>query len=496
MKFARPNIKPVAISELIQKFNLANEVSNINISGLSHNTESIEPGDLFVALGGEKTHGANYLPTALKNGAVAVLTDLAGQEIIGKTEIPILITQNPRHILGEVSSFVFGEPSKKLKILGITGTNGKTTSAWLLRDGLEKSGIPTSLLGTAGISIAGQELPSARTTPEAPELQALFALAFEKGSKAIAMEVSSHAIALERINGTQFATVGFTNLSQDHLDFHESMDKYFDTKASLFTSKYSNNSVITTTDSWGTQLANQVQINNQKLGNDDTNDWRVCDIVAALGHVYFELIDPRKKSHKVTLSFAGAFNAFNAALAIAMGEQIGADTKQFISGIKETQIPGRMQPVVIPDAALGIIDYAHTPNAIENVLNTLKEQTQGKLIVVLGAGGNRDAEKRPFMGQAAEKFADILIITDDNPREESSVKIRKEIIDGLANKIKIQEIENREEAIEFAVSQSSVSDTIAVLGKGHEATQEVSGKVIKFDDFEVLTKKLKAKFGQ
>lgn len=495
MKFARPSVKPVTLGELAQKFNLQTSNPEQKITGITHNTKSVEPGDLFVALNGEKNHGAQFVAEAKANGAVAVLSDSQGEKLITDKDLAIVGIENPRHKLGEISAFVFGNPSDSLKVFGITGTNGKTTSAWLMRAGLEKCGIPTSLLGTAGISIAGVNLPSARTTPEAPELQALLALALEKGSKAVSMEVSSHALDLERVNGTKFACTGFTNLSQDHLDFHKNMESYFESKAKLFTKEFSSKSVITDLDSWGKKLINEVQIPFVTLGGDVHNDWRVSDITAALGHVYFELIDPRKKPYKVTLSFAGVFNAYNAALVIAMADQIGIDLKEFIAGIKDTQIPGRMQPVVMPGAALGIVDYAHTPEAIENVLSALKKQTHGKLIVVLGAGGNRDSEKRPFMGSAGEKFADKLIITDDNPRNESPAEIRKAVLSGIKNKSNSLEIGSREEAIKEAVKLATPDDTIAILGKGHETTQEIAGQIIDFDDAKHLHNALKEKFG-
>jgi len=495
MKFARPSVKPVTLGELAQKFNLQTSNPEQKITGITHNTKSVEPGDLFVALNGEKNHGAQFVAEAKANGAVAVLSDSQGEKLITDKDLAIVSIENPRHKLGEISAFVFGNPSDSLKVFGITGTNGKTTSAWLMRAGLEKCGIPTSLLGTAGISIAGVNLPSARTTPEAPELQALLALALEKGSKAVSMEVSSHALDLERVNGTKFACTGFTNLSQDHLDFHKNMESYFESKAKLFTKEFSSKSVITDLESWGKKLINEVQIPFVTLGGDVHNDWRVSDITAALGHVYFELIDPRKKPYKVTLSFAGVFNAYNAALVIAMADQIGIDLKEFIAGIKDTQIPGRMQPVVMPGAALGIVDYAHTPEAIENVLSALKKQTHGKLIVVLGAGGNRDSEKRPFMGSAGEKFADKLIITDDNPRNESPAEIRKAVLSGIKNKSNSLEIGSREEAIKEAVKLATPDDTIAILGKGHETTQEIAGQIIDFDDAKHLHNALKEKFG-
>ncbi len=494
MKFTRPTIEPVAVDELAKNFDLINNSQNLKVSGITHNAESVAPGDLFVALKGDKTHGAKYVSEAIKNGAVSVLTDPEGSGLINDAQISQLISDNPRQILGELSAQIYGNPSKKLKVFGITGTNGKTTTAWLIKTGLEKCGVKTGLLGTAGITIGKLEIASERTTPEATELQALMALCLEKGMKVLAMEVSSHAIALQRVKSTHFETVGFTNLSQDHLDFHKDMQEYFEVKAELFTQKYSSRSVINTSDDWGKELAKRTNLMNETVGDDVTNDWRVSDIITAAGHLNFNIQFQNKNKFATELNFAGIFNAFNAAVAIAMVSKLDIDLNQFIDGIKNVQIPGRMQPIVVKNAALGIVDYAHSPEAIENVLAALKNQTSGKLIAVIGAGGNRDSAKRPLMGEVSAKYADNLIITDDNPRNEEPSTIRKSIINGIKNK-NYHEVSDRQEAIKYAVSISKENDVIAVLGKGHENYQEIAGQIYEFSDAVHLEKALIEKFG-
>jgi len=494
MKLTRPTINPVAVGELAQYFNLVKNSQDLKLTGIVHNAASVLPGDLFVALVGEKTHGARYIAEAIKNGAVAVLTDPEGSQIINDTNISQLISNNPRQILGDVSAHVYGNPSKKLKVFGVTGTNGKTTTAWLIKTGLEKCGIKTALLGTTGITIGNLEINSERTTPEATELQALMALSLEKGMSALAMEVSSHAIALQRINGTHFEAVGFTNLSQDHLDFHKDMQEYFGVKAELFNKKFASRGVINTSDDWGKKLVKLTDLVNETVGDDVTNDWRVSDIITDSGQLNFNIQSPNKNQFATKLNFAGIFNAFNAAVAIAMVSKLDIDIEQFVNGIKDVQIPGRMQPVVVKNAALGIVDYAHSPEAIENVLIALKNQTSGKLIAVFGAGGNRDSAKRPLMGESAAKYADTLIITDDNPRNEEPALIREAIIGGIKSK-SYQEVSDRKEAIKYAVSISKENDVIAILGKGHENYQEIAGKTYEFSDAEHLEIALTEKYG-
>jgi len=489
MKLPKPNVKDISTAELSQKFNLKSNSNEVFVNGISNKSKEIDLNELFVAIPGEKTHGAKFVQEAISNGAKAVLTDSQGSDLIMQGLVPVLVCQDVKKIVGEISSYIYENPSQKIPVFGITGTNGKTTTAWLLKAGLEHCAVQTGLLGTAGIDIPGLKVESERTTPEAPELQKILALAVQNGAKAISMEVSSHALTLGRVNGTKFKAVGFTNLSQDHLDFHKNMQDYFEAKSSLFNNYFSSAAVITTNDSWGKKLETITDITTESLGGDVENYWRVTDITAALGHVDFKLTKSNKQSFNINLSFAGSFNAFNASLAIALANKLDIDLPTFIKGLENIQIPGRMQPVLIPGAPLAIVDYAHSPEAIENVLLTLRKETRGNLITVVGAGGNRDKEKRPKMGSAVEKYSDVIIVTDDNPRDENPEQIRESVISGISARNKVLEIGNRKQAIQKAISIATDFDTIAVLGKGHENYQEIKGEVFPFSDY-LITKNL------
>lgn len=492
MSNLRPKIEPVSLSELKEFEVLGRLDPNIFLTGVSLDSSQIHTGDLFVALSGERTHGANFAASAFSKGASAILTDSVGKSMLSDDlEVPILTVENLRSKVGVIAAKIYGYPSKKLKVFGVTGTNGKTTTSWLLQRGLETAGIPTALFGTAGIKIGDLQVPSERTTPEAPQLQAMLALAVEQGLAAVVMEVSSIALAMNRVDGIWFESVGFTNLSHDHLDFHGSIDEYFRVKQSLFSKKYSNFAAICLSDAWGERLAAECEISKTTVGNQDYADWILQDISPALGHVDFNLKPPIKTYMEVKLEFAGDFNAFNAALAIAMTSRLTIENDLFLRGLSSAHVPGRMEPILVPKKALGVVDYAHTPAAIKAVIKTLRAQTHGKVLAVIGAGGNRDTSKRTLMGEAVSQ-ADLIIITDDNPRDEDPVLIRKAILSGVVDKSKAVEVADRGEAIRYAVSNSSEADTIIILGKGHEIYQELNGSQIPFSDSEVLRSALMA----
>lgn len=490
----RPKIEPVALPEL-KEFGVLGELdSNVFITGVTLDSSQVHAGDLFVALGGDTTHGANFATAAIGKGASAILTDSAGKSILpDENRVPILILENLRPHLGEISAKIYGYPSKKLKVFGVTGTNGKTTTSWLLQRGLLAAGIPTALFGTAGIKIGEIEIASERTTPEAPQLQAMLALAVEQGLSAVVMEVSSIALAMNRVDGIWFESVGFTNLSQDHLDFHGAMDDYFKVKQLLFTKKYSDFAAICLNNEWGQKLAAECEISKTTVGTVTYANWILHDISSALGHVDFGLLSPTKNNIEVKLEFAGAFNAFNAALAIAMTSRLSMQRDLFLQGLRSAHVPGRMEPILVPGKAFGVVDYAHTPAAIKAVIETLRAQTDGKVVAVIGAGGNRDSSKRSLMGEAVS-FADLIIVTDDNPRDEDPALIREAILSGIADKAKVVEVADREEAIRYAVSNSTEADTIVILGKGHETYQETKGEQLAFSDSEVLKTALTSGF--
>jgi UDP-N-acetylmuramoyl-L-alanyl-D-glutamate--2,6-diaminopimelate ligase len=490
MENLRPKIIPFSLGDL-KDFNPLFEVhKNIFVTGITQDSNAVMPGDLFVALAGAITHGAKFSQQALNAGAVAILTDQAGSKEIGEVAVPVLQLDELRSKLGEISALIYQNPARKLKVFGITGTNGKTTTSWLLHAGLEKAGIKTALFGTAGIKIGDITFSSERTTPEAPQLQAMLALAVEQNLSAVVMEVSSHAIALNRIDGIWFESVGFTNLSQDHLDFHGTMEEYFKVKQKLFTNKFSDKAFICESDAWSQRLVSECEITKSTIGASFTSDWKLTNISPALGHVDFDVISPNRDNFEIQLEFAGAFNALNATLALAMVSHLEIEKPLFIKGMSKTHIPGRMEPVLESGKALAIVDYAHTPEAIDSVISTLRQQTNGRIIAILGAGGNRDSQKRSLMGKAVSA-ADLVIITDDNPRFEDPAEIRKAIISSIGDKSKVTEIADRKAAIFHAVDISNESDTIVILGKGHEDYQEIQDKKLPFSDALVVSQALK-----
>jgi UDP-N-acetylmuramoyl-L-alanyl-D-glutamate--2,6-diaminopimelate ligase len=490
MENLRPKTKPVALSAL-KEFNKSFlEHADILVQGITQNASQVLPGDVFVALSGQSTHGAKFAKQAINSGAVAIITDRLGKDLISDSVVPVIELANPRENLGEIASVIYHHPSKRLKVFGITGTNGKTTTSWLLHAGLERAGIKSALFGTAGIKIGDISISSERTTPEADQLQGLLAIALEQNLSAVVMEVSSHAIALKRISGIWFEAVGFTNLSQDHLDFHGNMEEYFKVKQELFSKTYSENAFICESDSWGKRLATECEINKVTVGELSSSDWKITNISPALGHVDFDIQTGISTVSKVQLGFAGAFNAFNATLALAMVQKLTFEMDLFIKGMSQVHIPGRMEPVLQAGKALAIVDYAHTPEAIVAVIGALRQQTKGKIIAVLGAGGNRDSQKRALMGDAVSA-ADQVIITDDNPRFEDAAEIRKAIISGFKQKSKVIEIADRKSAIVHAVDISDEADTIVILGKGHENYQEIRDQKIPFSDYQIVSEALR-----
>jgi UDP-N-acetylmuramoyl-L-alanyl-D-glutamate--2,6-diaminopimelate ligase len=386
-------------------------------------------------------------------------------------------------VLGPVASWVYGNPSAALRLIGVTGTNGKTTTAYLLESGLRAAGQRTGLIGTVETLIDGAAVPSARTTPEAPELQGLFATMVERGVTAAAMEVSSHALALRRVDGTAFAAGLFTNLSQDHLDFHADMDDYFAAKARLFDGRAAAE-VINVDDDWGRRLVRPASITVSAAG-DAGATWRAERLAAsAEGGTAFTAIGPDGLRIDLVLDLAGSFNAGNALQALAAIHACGIDPVAAAEGMRHTQVPGRLERVDAGQDFLAFVDYAHKPGAVAAILSALRPFTKGSLIIVLGAGGDRDQGKRPLMGEAAGRGADLVIVTDDNPRTEDPAKIRAEVAAGVGPDAVV--VPGRRAAIAEAVHRARAGDTVVIAGKGHEQGQEIGTEVRPFDDRAVL----------
>jgi UDP-N-acetylmuramoyl-L-alanyl-D-glutamate--2,6-diaminopimelate ligase len=462
-------------------------------TGITLRAQQVLPGDLFAALPSltpGRPHGADFADIALTAGAVAVLTDAAGAQrpALAGAPVPVLVHPDPRSVLGALAAHIFGNPSTRLAVLGITGTAGKTTTAYLLEAGLRAAGVTTGLLGTVQTRMGDVLLPSAFTTPEAPDLQALLALMLQHGVTHLPIEVSSHALVLGRVAATTFAVGAFTNLSQDHLDFHADLQDYFAAKSMLFDGRASAE-VVCVDDVWGQRLVTS-ETTTVSLAGPAT--WSVSDMVADSGGVQrFRALGPGRVQVPVTVRLPGAFNVLNALLALAVGHAAGADPVLLARGIATAEVPGRMQRIDAGQGFLALVDYAHKPAAVAALLEAVRAQVPGRLLVVLGCGGDRDTGKRPLMGAEAARRADLLVVTDDNPRTEDPAAIRAAMLAGArAGAADVVEIANRAEAIAHAVARAGPGDAVIVAGKGHETGQQVHGSTHPFSDAEVLARAL------
>lgn len=458
---------------------------DVRLDGVSLDSRRVVPGDLYAALPGANAHGASFAAQAADAGAVAVLTDPAGCRILDEAgvQLPRIVVADPRAALGELSSRVYRRPAEGLTLVGITGTNGKTTTAYILDAALRALGRTTGLIGTIETKIADRSIPSVRTTPESPDLHAIFAVMREEGVTEAVMEVSSHALALHRVDGAVFDVAVFTNLSQDHLDFHPDMEDYFATKATLFTRERSRRGVVCVDDRWGARLAATAEIPCWSLATRPGAagaDWRLVEPTPPEPEGTFELIGPDATLHLVG-ALPGAYNRVNTALAALALLAVGVAPDDVERALAPGAcVPGRMERVDL--AARGApdvyVDFAHTPEAVRATLEALREMTTGRLVAVVGAGGGRDGGKRPLMGAAAALGADAVVVTDDNPRDEDPAAIRAEIVRGArdAGGGEVVEVADRAQGVAQALALVGPGDVLAVLGRGHETHQEVAGR--------------------
>ncbi len=455
------------------------------VTGVTLRAGEVRPGDLFAALPGSRAHGADFAAQALAAGAVAVLTDPDGAARPALAGVPVLVHPRPRDVLGAAAALVYGDPTADLRVLGVTGTSGKTTVAHLLEAGLGAAGRSTGLIGTVGTRIGGRRLPSAFTTPEAPDLQALFAVMRQGGVTDVAMEVSSHALALGRAAGTRFAVGAFTNLSQDHLDFHRDMDDYFETKARLF-DRWAERAVVCVDDAWGQRLAARTAGVVTVSSTGVPADWRALDVrTGADGAQEGTALTPDGRTVALRLALPGAFNVANALVALAVLDAAGVPVDTAAAGLADVGVPGRMERVDAGQPFLAVVDYAHKPAAVAALLDALRAQVPGRLLTVLGCGGDRDRGKRPLMGAAAAARSALLVVTDDNPRSEDPAAIRAEVLAGARaepRRGEVLEVGDRRAAIAAAVAEARPGDAVVVAGKGHETGQEVQGVKHPFDD--------------
>ncbi|MEW9870538.1 UDP-N-acetylmuramoyl-L-alanyl-D-glutamate--2,6-diaminopimelate ligase [Arthrobacter sp. HS15c] len=476
--------------------------ASVSITGISLNSRTVEPGDLYVALPGATRHGADFVAQAIDAGAAAVLTDDAGARLLAlsaDTSVPVLVVDSPRNVVGPLSAMIYGSQPPaggKPTLFGVTGTNGKTTTTYFINALLRALGLKTGLIGTIEIMAGGEPIPSLLTTPESPDVHALLALMRERGLDAASMEVSSHAVSFQRVDGVVFDVAGFTNLTQDHLDLHGTMDDYFQTKAELFTPPRARHAVVTVDDSWGRQLASTTEIPVTTLAATSAGapaDWTVASATPRGLGTDFTLTGPGGASLNVHTGLPGSFNVANAALAAVMVLASGVDVAAVQAALDEhdpftVAVPGRMQ--LVSESPAAVVDFAHNTDALARALEAVRSPQPGSsLIVVFGATGQRDQGKRPAMGAIAATLADTVIVTDDDPHDEDAAAIRADVLAGALEAKKqdslacrILEIFPRDAAIREAVELAGPQDTILVAGRGHEVWQEVKGVNVALDD--------------
>jgi UDP-N-acetylmuramoyl-L-alanyl-D-glutamate--2,6-diaminopimelate ligase len=464
--------------------------SHVAVSGVTLRAQHVVPGDLFAALPGARAHGADFAADALAAGAVAVLTDEDGARspALRDTDVPILIRSDPRAVVGLLAARIYGNPSAKVGVWGVTGTSGKTTTSYMIESALRAAGRKTGLIGTVETRIADDRLDSAFTTPEAPDLQALLAVMAERGVSDVVMEVSSHALELGRVAATRFAVGAFTNLSQDHLDFHHSMEEYFQAKAKLFDGR-AHVEVVCTDGEWGLRLVRPGTVTVSTTGD---ATWTASGItVSATGEQTFTAHGPDGLALPVEIRLPGSFNVANALVAIGCLHARGVPARAITAGLASVQVPGRMQRVDEGQDFVAIVDYSHKPAAVALALDAVRARAAGRVIVVLGCGGDRDTAKRPLMGEAAARRSDLLVVTDDNPRSEDPSAIRAEMLAGALGvpadeRGEVVQIGDRGKAIRHAVAAARSGDVVVVAGKGHETGQEVAGVIHPFSDIDEL----------
>jgi UDP-N-acetylmuramoyl-L-alanyl-D-glutamate--2,6-diaminopimelate ligase len=469
-------------------------VSDPVVSGISIDSRLVRPGDLYVALSGAHHHGAEFVQQAAQAGAVAILTDTAGGQIADGVPLPVIVVDHPRQAMAGVAATIYGRPADALTMCAVTGTNGKTTTTFLLEAALRTEGVCTGLVGTVGFRLNGVALdwvPTTMTTPESTDLHGLLAFLLEEGAKTVVMEVSSHALVLGRADAITFDVAAFTNLGRDHLDFHGDVESYFEAKASLFTPERTRHAVINVDDPRGRELVQRIGrhsgIGLTTVSLDGDAACRALAYQAGLEGRTVVRADLRGRTIDFSLKLPGDFNIRNALTALAMVDAIGGDLDRAARGLAEANVSGRMQSVELgASAPLVYVDFAHTPQAIAAALDAVGDRRR---IVVVGCGGDRDPQKREPMGESAARHADVVIATDDNPRSEDPAAIRAQLLsgahaavrrDGLATEV--IDGGDRRSAINLALRLAAPGDVVAILGKGHEIGQEIAGTIQPFSD--------------
>lgn len=457
---------------------------DIKYTGMEYDSRKIEAGNIFVALEGAVVDGHKFIKNAVENGAKAILVS---KEVPLEFPVEYILVKDLRKNLGKIASEFYNYPQKKLKIIGITGTNGKTTSTYLLESILGEEKV--ARIGTVEYKIGDEVIEAQNTTPESLDIVKICKKAVDKGLEYLVMEVSSHALALGRVSMLEFDVASFTNLTLDHLDYHESMQNYFEAKRKLFTMlKVKENSVINIDDPYGEKLYKEFGGYSYSLKNESANlKGKILEFHSDGQLVELELLD---RKYIVKLAILGRYNLYNVLGVIGMALLLGKEADEVVSGLKELKgAPGRFELINCGQDYIVVVDYAHTGDALENILQSINELKKGRVITVFGCGGDRDPSKRPIMGEIAQRLSDIAILTSDNPRTEDPHKIIEDVLKGMDGNNYLVE-ENRELAIVKAIEIAKTNDIILIAGKGHEAYQILGRKKIHFDDREIARREI------
>ncbi|MFE2722942.1 UDP-N-acetylmuramoyl-L-alanyl-D-glutamate--2,6-diaminopimelate ligase [Kitasatospora sp. NPDC059327] len=487
----RAQAQPLA--ELARLLGLA-PVEGGPVTGVTHDSRAVRPGDVYVAFPGANHHGAAFAAQAAAAGAVALLTDPAGAELAAGTGLPLLVVDRPRARMGELAAAVYGRPADRLLMIGLTGTNGKTTTSYLVEGGLRGAGRSPGVIGTVEMRVGDERIKSERTTPEATDLHAILGVMGERGADAVTMEVSSHALVFGRTDGVAYDVALFNNLTPEHLDFHPDMEDYFQAKARLFQPGKSRLGVANLDDAYGRRLIAEAKIPVTSFSATGAPEahWRAVDVQLGPIGSTFRVLGPDGAEADASVPLPGPFNVANALAAITLLVTAGLPLEQVVAGVAAVPgVPGRLERVDAGQPFVAVVDYAHKPDALRAVLASLREVTKGRLHVVVGCGGDRDPHKRAPMGAIAAELADTALLTSDNPRSEDPLAILATMLTGAASVPEAERgavlvVPDRAEAVHLAVARAQAGDTVLVAGKGHELGQYVRDEIRPFDDREVL----------
>lgn len=488
------------LKDLLPRVEAARTAGNLSavVDGIAHDSRTVRPGNVFVCLVGEKFDGHAYLRDAVARGATALVVQEDHSASV-PDGMPTLFVANTRRALPALASALYGDPSQSLTLIGVTGTNGKTTTTFLIASILRAAGKRAGTIGTLGAELMGEALPSERTTPEADHLQALLAEMRARGAEAVAMEVSSHALAQFRTDGCEYDAAAFTNLTQDHLDFHGTMDAYFEAKMRLFTDYPAHSTKpfvasVNLDDAHGREIVERTQGRVLTYATQTPADIMAHHIVLEPNRAAFRVTNGDGSiDFPVMLNLGGAFQVSNALAAIGVGLGLGIAPETIAEGLASlAAVPGRFEAVPTGRGFHVVVDYAHTPDGLENLLVSARRLNPARVLVVFGCGGNRDRTKRPIMGRLAGSLADVAVVTSDNPRDENSLAIITEIQEGLREATAQVVVEpDRRAAIAMALGMARDGDLVLIAGKGHEDYQEIAGVKYPFDDREVARELLK-----